>query len=94
MPYNLSKDYKKLFLEICKGECIVAYVDYKFTTDRDHVCRDICTVEKKDDWYIDIGARGICYGHVYDYMKKDNGSEEDIFIRACETLNLEWIPIS
>jgi len=94
MPYKLSKDYRRLFAQISKGEIAAAYVDYTFSVDSEVcVCRDICDIKRHEPYRINIGIRGMCYGHVYSYMQKD-GDEEVLFIRECQRLNLEWIPIN
>jgi len=90
--YNLSKDYKKLFEEICKGNEIVAFVDNRsMFDDSQKPLRDVCSVKRWGPWLIYMSCRGTNYGHVYDYMKKDGRSEEDTFIIVCKSINLGWI---
>ena len=86
--YKLSRNYKKLFQMICDGHVVPAFVDYDI--DDDSVCRDICKVERLDPYDIFIGVRGHSYGTIYPFMER-HGAEENVFIRRCESVNLEWI---
>lgn len=91
--YKLSKDYKLLFKKICEGNEVACFVDYRYRTEagfEKHPCRDICKIKRHGEYDIKIGARGISYGDIYPFNKKD-GTEKDIFINSCKAANIEWI---
>lgn len=83
-----SKDYKKLFQFIVDGNTAVAYVDYDYRDGE--VARDICKVERRGEFFINIGVRGMAYGNVFEFQREE-GTEEELFIKECEGLNLEWV---
>lgn len=85
-----SKDYKKLYELICNGEAVAAFVDYKFRQIDEHVFRDVCQVVKKKEFDIQFFARGIGYGGIYQFMQDDGVSEFDVFVKICESMNLEF----
>jgi len=66
--YKLSKDYEKLYQLICDKKRVVAFVDYKFRGNDDHVIRDVCLVERRKNNSIVTFARGIGYSEVYDWQ--------------------------
>lgn len=92
-PYNLSKDYSRLFELICNDVKVPCYVDYRFSNDDKKSSRDICQCKRWNEYDIKIGARGIQYGGV-DVWCKDRGTERDLFVQECERMNLEWIDYS
>lgn len=92
MSYKLSTDYERLYEKVNNGMEVAAFVDYSSRSVEDHICRDICTIKKKDDFHIQFSARGISYGGVYYYDETKGGDEKDYFIRECDRMNLEWIP--
>jgi hypothetical protein len=88
-PYNLSKDYCKLFEIICKGQIAVGFVDYKHL---DFCMKDVCQIRRDKENYISIGVRGYGYGSMYPFCLKDSGkTEKEYFIWLCEVCNLEWV---
>ncbi len=81
-----NKDYDELFKRICRGEVVLAFVDYSFPGD-EHVYRDPCSIRRVGEYDIHISARGICYGSVYQF-DRDKGDERELFIKQCEWLNV------
>ena len=89
--YHLSTDYEKLFRLICEGQSIAAWSDTYSMKDGDgNPYRDICEVLRTGEYEIMISARGTSYGNVWPFMK-DEGTEQEVFIRACRGCNLAWI---
>ncbi|ARM86124.1 hypothetical protein [Marinobacter salarius] len=89
--YNLSKDYGKLFRLICEGQRIAAWSDtFRMKDAEGNPYRDICEVRRSGEYEIIISARGTGYGNVWPFMK-DEGTEEDVFVKVCKGCNLEWI---
>lgn len=89
--YSLSRDYTKLFRLICKGQRIAAWADTFSMRDAEgSPYRDICEVRRTGEYKIMISARGTGYGNVWPFMKEE-GTEEDVFTKACQGCNLEWI---
>lgn len=90
----MSKDYCALYDLLCEGRDAFCLVDMSFTNP-DHVCRDVARVRRREEWRIDIGARGIGYGDVTPYGKNRHATERDALVEECKRMNLEWIaPIS
>jgi hypothetical protein len=90
----MSKDYCALYDLLCEGRDAFCLVDMSFTNP-DHVCRDVARVRRREEWRIDIGARGIGYGDVTPYGKNRHATERDALVKECKRMNLEWIaPIS
>ena len=87
--YKISRDYENLFELICKGFIVAAFVDYKFSDGQ--LARDICKIQRLEEWRIMIGVRGMSYGDIYPF-DADHGTELEVFKRNCERMNLEWIP--
>ena len=89
--YSLSKDYGKLFQLICEGQKIAAWSDtFRMKDAEGNPYRDICEVRRSGDFEIMISSRGNGYGNVWPFMK-DEGEEEDLFVKVCKRCNLEWI---
>ncbi|WP_273209009.1 hypothetical protein [Marinobacter subterrani] len=89
--YSLSRDYGKLFRLICEGHRIAAWADTFSMRDAEgNPYRDICEVRRSGAYEIMISARGTGYGNVWPFMKEE-GTEEDVFAKACKGCNLEWI---
>lgn len=90
-PYHLSRDYSKLYELICRGFRMAGWVDSFNRIDPDETpLRDICEIRREEEYQIMISARGTGYGNVWPFMK-DEGEERDLFIKICESCNLEWI---
>lgn len=90
-PYNLSRDYKKLYNIICSGKIAVGFVDYDWNRNKD-IVRDVCAIKKPTENYISIGVRGVCYASVYEFELKNSGKTEDeYFIDLCKSINLEFV---
>lgn len=88
--YNLSKDYKALYLFVENGNIPIAFVDYEFSNK--HICRDVCRVKKSTDNSINFTARGIGYGGVDIWLVDEKKASMKIeFIKECQRLNVEWI---
>lgn len=85
IPYQLSKDYKKLYNLLLEDKEIVVFVDYHFKT---LLIRDVATVRRFSSYSIEVAARGICYGSIYE---DDNLDEETLFLGLCNDLKVEWI---
>lgn len=93
--YDLSRDYGLLFDKLCEGYCIVGFVDYNFTSLKDKYppSRDVVSIKRRAEFVISIGVRGIQYGGI-ECWHKYQGKERDVFIKECESLNLEWVNIN
>lgn len=87
--YRTSKDYERLYGLLVKGHDAVGFVDFKFR-DEGNVMRDVCSIKRRGEYEIHFGVRGIGYASVYPFMRED-GSEKDLFVGACQAVNLEWI---
>lgn len=88
--YKLSKDYELMYDYLIKGNDIFCLVDYDFFRDNREPIRDVCRCRRFDEYSIDFGARGICYGDVRNFHKKE-GTEKELFISQCKRMNLEWV---
>ncbi len=82
--YQTSKDYSRLYDLICEGIEIACYVDY------DSEFRDICRCRKFAEYDILFSVRGCIYSQISEWHK-NMGSEKDVFIQECDSLNVEWI---
>lgn len=90
--YNLSKDYKKLFELVNNGHKIACWVDYDYRRTGVHIIRDSCICMKKEYGDYDFGVRGMAYGDLTKYrIDNSNLSEEELFTKECERMNLEFI---
>jgi len=83
--YNLSQDYKKLFEFLTQGNDAAGFV----TTD-DYMNGDVVGITRRGPYQIHIGVRGYSHASIYPFNAED-GSEEDVFITACEFSRLKWI---
>jgi len=90
MYYSVSKDYNRLFDLITQGETIAAFVDFRFDKTMPRPMRDLCKVQRHGPYKIRIGVRGIAYGGLEGFNRKD-GDEKELFAGQCKALNLEWI---
>ena len=88
--YKLSKDYKLLYELIQKGN-VVCFVDYNFYRDNSKPSRDICQCKKKAREIVFV-SRGHEYGSVSDWNIDEKHSELDLFIKECQSLNVEFVP--
>ena len=89
-PYKLSKDYDKLFHLICDENIIAGFVDYSWSDGE--VVRDICSIIRREENNISIGARGIGYASIHPFtLVLWKMSEKECFISSCKSCNLEWI---
>lgn len=87
MSYFLSTDYVKLFAFIRAGNKAAGFT----RVDGFHN-GDIVGIHRQAPWHIHIGYRGQSFGGVYPFEAEDNtGTEEEVFIKACEFAKLEWI---
>jgi len=86
--YELSKDYNKLYELICDGQIVAGFVDYDGC---DEIQRDIAMILRHKEFDISILVRGTTYASVWGYERKTRISEQELFIRACQRTNLEWI---
>ncbi len=84
--FELSRDYKKAFELIKKGDRIVCLVDYQG-------CRDVAAniASKYNHGQINISARGISYI----YLFEDQVETSEMFEKECDRLNVEFfLPVS
>jgi hypothetical protein len=92
VSYAMSRDYEALYDLLCKGGEAFCLVDMDWN-DGTPPSRDAARIRRREEWYIDVGARGICYGGVRPYHKR-NGEFKDEFKEMeakCQRLNLEWL---
>ena len=85
VAYDLSADYVKLLEFIKAGNDAAGFV----TTD-DYHNGDVVGVTRRGPYNIHIGVRGYSFASVYPFNSED-GSEEEVFIKACEFSRLKWI---
>jgi hypothetical protein len=88
--YNLSSDHKLLFKKLCEGHTAACFVDHKPTSNSTGTVQDICKCYRRGPYDIIVGSRGISYGDIMPF-EKDEGTEEDLFIATCLSVNLQWI---
>jgi len=89
--YNLSKDYEELFSLVDSGMEVLCYVDYSYRDNDPNPSRDVAKCRKIDET-IQVGARGIEYGGVSTWEVVRSGlTKEELFIKECHRMNLEWI---
>ena len=79
-----------MFSYLIMGNDIFCLVDYDFYKDGKEPIRDVCRCRRFKEFDISFGSRGIGYGSV-NYWEKDRGTEKELFIRQCESMNLEWV---
>lgn len=92
--YHLSTDYAKLYDLICQGLRIPAWADTATMQDaQGQPYRDICEVVRTGEYEIMMSCRGHSYGNVWPHMAS-HGSEKDVFIKACQRCNLEWLAVT
>lgn len=84
---NPHSDYECLYKKICKGEIVACFVDYTFI---DGTVRDVCACRRDGEYSVTLGARGITYGAIYPFHKKEGMNEKELFIQICEGLNLTY----
>ena len=83
MTFELSRDYKRAFELIKKGDRLACLVDYSR-------CRDIAIARLLQNKEITIGARGISYL----YFFEDQIEDDQMFVEQCTSLNVEfYLPI-
>lgn len=87
IPYQLSKDYNRLFELVKSGNRIICFVDYGTKRFDGTPIRDVCTITNTN---YEASARGIGY---FGFM--DNEWPEDKlrkkFEENCVQSNLEWV---
>jgi len=83
--YVLSDDYEKLFQLICEPLEIFCVIN-----DAENVKR-LCRVLRLDEFDIIIGSEGRQYSSVNRFHEQ-YGSELDVFVKACESINLMFVP--
>lgn len=81
MMFELSRDYKRAFELIKKGDRLVCLVDYAG-------CRDVAAniVSRFNHGQINISARGISYI----YLFEDQAETSEMFESECDRLNVEF----
>lgn len=84
-----SKDYETLYQLILDGNIVPAFVDYNFRGEGP-VVRDVCKIQRRGDYEISIGVRGMCYVEIYPF-NQPQGDEKELFIKDCQNLNLGWV---
>lgn len=82
--YTLSRDYARLFDLLCTGQVLVGWVRYSESL------RDVVKIERRAEFDIYIGVRGICYTDLGTF-DREKGEERDVFAARCESVDLEWI---
>lgn len=85
--FELSRDYKKAFELIKKGDRLACFVDYG------NGCRDVAAniASAYTRGEINISARGISYIYLFD----DQVETSDMFESECDRLNVEFfLPVS
>jgi hypothetical protein len=87
--YRLSTDYKKLYQRVNAGDVIAAFAERK-RSNSDVLVTDICRVIKHRTFTFSFGVCGISYDEIFPF-DSSQGTEEEVFIAACEGLNLGWI---
>ncbi|KXS55301.1 MAG: Uncharacterized protein AWU57_287 [Marinobacter sp. T13-3] len=86
----LSTDYERLYDLICEGHRVAGWADsYTMQDANGNPLRDVCEIRRRQAYEITIGCRGTSYGNIFPFMKEE-GSEKDLFIRACQRCNLAW----
>jgi hypothetical protein len=86
MIFELSRDYKRAFELIKKGDRLACFVDYG------NGCRDVAAniANAYTRGEINISARGISYIYLFD----DQAETSEMFERECDRLNVEfYLPI-
>ncbi len=81
--YNLSKNYLQLYQLVIQGIAVAAFITGKRGNHN-----DLCKIERKSHDRIRFSVRGLCYDEIY---PEDDISEQALFTKACEDLQLEWI---
>jgi hypothetical protein len=88
----MSRDYSALYDLLVAGGEAFCLVDMKWK-DEDKPLRDSARIRRHEEWSIDVGARGICYGDIRPYHKR-NGEFKDErkeLVAMCQRLSLEWL---
>jgi hypothetical protein len=80
--FELSRDYKKAFELIKKGDRLACFVDYG------NGCRDVAAniASAYTRGEINISARGISYIYLFD----DQAETSEMFEQQCDRLNVEF----
>jgi hypothetical protein len=83
MIFELSRDYKKAFELIKKGDRLICLLDYDG-------CRDVAIARTDRFGELTVGARGIGYSHFF----RDQVETDELFLTHCDRLNVEfYLPI-
>jgi|TARA_Y100000310_G_scaffold289631_1_gene316169 hypothetical protein len=94
MAYTMSKDYEYLYRFICGGGVAVGFCNYTRMNSEgifELIGRDVCKIEKRKDFDISIGVRGIGYAGIMPFEEKHGIAECEMFRRDCLNLDLEFI---
>ena len=85
VAYCLSTDYAKLLQFLIAGNDAAGFV-----TTNDYMNGDVVGITRRGPYNIHIGVRGYSHASVYPFNAED-GTEEEVFIKACEFSRLKWI---
>ena len=86
--YNYSKDYDALYDFICAWNEALCLVNSEYDLDG----RDVCKCKKHNDYNISFKDSWHYFGGVYrEKQKLKSESEKDLFIKECNSLNVEWV---
>lgn len=94
MSYTFLKDYEKLYRFICDGGIAVGFCSYTRMNNEgvfELIGRDVCKIERRKEFDINIGVRGISYAGIMPFEKKHGISEYEMFRRDCLNVDLEFI---
>jgi hypothetical protein len=88
--YKLSKDYTLLYQLIQTGN-VVCFVNYDYLRNGVDFLRDICQCKKKKQEIVFV-SRGHEYGSVSEWNIDEKYSEFLLFVKECNSLDVEFIP--
>ena len=88
---TISKDYDVLYKLLCQGMGIVAFVNYGTDENGSVLCRGMCKIERRGDWDIDFGVRGMGYDRLYSKRKEVAIDEITALKMECVRMNVEYI---
>jgi len=81
--FEISRNFEKAFELIQRGDRLVCLLDYEG-------CRDVAIARWDKSGELIVGARGIAYLYFFD----DQLGTNDLFIKHCDRLNIEfYLPI-
>lgn len=90
--FEYSTDHNALWDFICIGGDALGFVDYRFRGDSqdEPPMRDPVRIKRRAPYQITFSARGISYGDITPTEKARWPDEKELFLKACNNLNLEW----